>query len=112
MGAFSERVSRERQRVANSLDFVAVESLCREEFAKLQTSIADGSGRWQRDIPGRIVLNQFAGKAQIQVGRLKTLYLRHAQAANPDPFAEVRAIFRDFRGATFVPASGGLTEGG
>jgi hypothetical protein len=112
VAGFTERVSLERQRVTNSLDVAAVESLCRDEFAKLETSIADGSGRWQRDIPGRMVLNRFASKAQIQVGRLKTLYLRHAQAANPDPFAEVRAIFRGFRGATLVPASRVLTEGG
>ncbi len=97
---FRERISREQQRVTNNLDLATVESLCRDEFAKLEVSIADGSVHWQRDIPGRIVLNKFAGKAQIQVGRLKTLYLRHAQAASPDPFAEVRAIFRGFRGAT------------
>jgi hypothetical protein len=112
VAAFGERVSRERQRVTNSLNVAAVESLCREEFAKLEMSIADGSGLWQRDIPGRIVLNKFAGKAQIQVGRLKTLYLRHAPAASSDPFAEVRAIFRGFRGATLVPALGGWTNGG
>lgn len=112
VAAFGERIARERERVASSLDVAAIESLCREEFVKLERSITDGSGRWQRDIPGRIVLNQFAGKARIQVGRLKTLYLRHAQAADPDPFAEVRAIFRDFRSATLVPASGGLNEGG
>lgn len=104
--AFSERVSQERQRVTNSLDIATVESLCRTEFATLEKSITEATGRWQQDIPGRIVLNRFARKAQIPVGRLKTLYLRHAQAACPDPFAEVRAIFRGFRTATLISTLG------
>jgi hypothetical protein len=98
VAAFTERVSLERQRVATTLDVAAVESLCRDEFAKLETSFADGSARWQRDIPGRIVLNQFASKAQIQVGRLKTLYLRHAQTANPRSIRRGTSYFSGLQG--------------
>lgn len=108
--AFGDRIFIERQRIDNSLDATAVELLCRDAFATLERSIDDGSGQWKTDIPGRLVLNKFANKARIQVGRLKTLYLRHAQSADPDPFAEVRCIFRGFRAATLAPALSGQTE--
>lgn len=108
--AFGERISRERMRLENSLDVVAVESLCREVYAKIEQSIDDGSGQWKRDIPGRVVLNRFASRAQIQVGRLKTLYLRHAQAADPDPFIEIRTIFRSFRATTLIQPAGTRTQ--
>jgi hypothetical protein len=108
--AFRDRISRERKRIENSLDVATVEALCTDVFAMIERSIDDGSGQWKRDIPGRVVLNRFASRAKIQVGRLKTLYLRHAEAADPDPFAEIRTIFRSFRAATLMQASGTQTQ--
>jgi energy-coupling factor transporter ATP-binding protein EcfA2 len=102
----SDQTSHERERIAGNLDITPIESLCRDEFAKFEKSIAEGSEYWKQGIPGRIVLNRFAGKAQISVGRLKTLYLRHAHAATTDPFSEIRAIFRRFR-----TAASGSTNG-
>jgi hypothetical protein len=102
VGAFGSRLIAERNRIATSLDSANVEQMCRAEFAALQAAVADGN-TWKRDIPGRIVFNRFAGKARLQAGRLKTLYLRHAQSASTDPFVEIREIFQQFRDAAPLP---------
>jgi hypothetical protein len=93
-----ERVNREHSRIAGDLEFNGIEAVARAEHAKLTKAVADiRSDAWKRDIPGRVVLNRFANLAKLNVGRLKTLYVRHAQAMDPDPFSELRDIFRGFR---------------
>jgi hypothetical protein len=52
---------------------------------------------WRAEIPGRIVLSKFAGRARIDVGRLKRIYLRVADTKQPDPFQDVVAIFNEFK---------------
>jgi hypothetical protein len=92
-----EKIVREQERVAANLDANEIEALATQEFQRLNLAIESGTDDWKKDIPGRVILNRFAGAAQLQVGRLKTLYLRHAQGHTPDPFDDIRGIFREFR---------------
>ena len=92
-----EKVKVEQTRIASRLDIAAIEAVARDEHAKLLTAVSSDSQDWKREIPGRIILNRFAGTAGLKVGRLKTLYLRHSTSFEADPFAEIRDIFRQFR---------------
>lgn len=91
------QLSQEKSRMEASLNLEALESLARSEYSKLAESIADGTSVWLRELPGRVVFNRFANTAQIKPGRLKTLYLRKARDWSPDPFDEIRKIFRSFK---------------
>jgi ABC-type cobalamin/Fe3+-siderophores transport system ATPase subunit len=84
----------ERARVADSLDGTAIESLVRREFTRLELAIANDDPTWRMDIPGRGILNRFASRARIQVGRLKQLYL--SECDMDDTFGEIVSIFQDF----------------
>jgi hypothetical protein len=97
LSAFDDRLIQERNRIATSLDPSALETLARSEYARLTEAVTSGTGAWKSDIPGRVVFNRFAHSAQIKAGRLKALYLRKSQSRQPDPFKEIREIFRSFR---------------
>lgn len=95
--AIAAKIAQEKERIAGSIDGEGLEKFLRAEYERLTKACQEAAGAWKIDIPGRIVLNKFAGLAQIKSNRLKTLYLRKAQAHNRDPFAEIRDIFRSFR---------------
>lgn len=97
LAGLQEHVAHEQTRISGALEFSAIEAVARAEHAKLMKAVSDTSDAWKRDIPGRVVLNRFANAGKLNVGRLKTLYVRHAQAIIPDPFGEIREIFRGFR---------------
>jgi AAA15 family ATPase/GTPase len=99
VSAFHSRATAEAARIGTSLSLPNIGALASQEHAALTDSLANNTHTWKKDIPGRIVLNKFAGRAQMKVGRLKTMYLRHAGRQPIDPFEEVRAIFRAFRAA-------------
>jgi hypothetical protein len=97
LAGLRDRVAREQARILGDLKFSGIEEVAKAEHAKLMKAVSSTCNGWRRDIPGRVVLNRFASLAKLNVGRLKTLYIRHAQAIKPDPFEEVREIFRNFR---------------
>jgi predicted ATP-binding protein involved in virulence len=90
-----ERVQAESSRVANGLDAKAIETMAIEEYSRLFKAVTDDDPLWRTDLPGRVILNKFAAAANIQVGRLKQLYLSHAD--NSGVFSEIVAIFQSFR---------------
>lgn len=94
------RIVEEQGRIGSSLQLDSIEDDVRQEFHRLLASLSDGTDAWKIDVPGRIVLNRFAAKAQIKPGRLKPLYIRRALEANPDPFGEIRALFAEFDAVT------------
>jgi ABC-type cobalamin/Fe3+-siderophores transport system ATPase subunit/molybdopterin converting factor small subunit len=90
-----ERVKAEGSRVALGLDARMIESLVIYEYSRLDKAVKDDDPVWQVDLPGRPILNKFAAYANIQVGRLKQLYLTNAD--KPQTFGEIIAIFQSFR---------------
>lgn len=92
-----ERAKKEEQRIGVALNIEDILELARAEHDKLKLAVSSAGKDWHRDVPGRIILNRFAHMAKLHVGRLKTLYIRHAQNASADPFLEVRNIFRIMR---------------
>lgn len=97
--AFRVRVQTERLRVQENLDIRAIEELCRSEYERLDRAVRDDAPSWLTDIPGRVVLNKFSAKANLQTGRLKTLYIQSASEVGRDPFTEIRTLLSAFREA-------------
>jgi energy-coupling factor transporter ATP-binding protein EcfA2 len=94
---FRDCANGEVERVTKSLDFSEIDKLAREEYSELTNSIDNDTMLWRRNIPGRIILSKFSARSQMKVGRIKTVYLRHAINASSDPFEEIKHIFRAFR---------------
>ena len=92
-----EKILAENLRISASLDGKKLENVAAEEFQRLNTSLDNATNDWRNDIPGRVLLNQFASAAKIPVGRFKTLYLKKAETQIIDPFTEIRTIFREFK---------------
>lgn len=96
--SFEEKIESEKVRINADLDARMVGALAREQFDLLTKSIEDNTETWKQEIPGKVIFNRFAAKANMPTGRLRTLYVRYAREAESDPFAEIRDIFRSFRG--------------
>ena len=93
---FEERRVAEAGRVLYALDKEHLAGVVRQEFDRLADFLQRDNDEWLRLIPGKSVLKQFSAKAQLDMTRLKRLYLNAAQNIDPDPFSEVRAIFASF----------------
>ena len=65
------------------------------EYARVfNDALTNDTPVWRSDLPGRMILNKFASEAALQSGRLKQMYLAHAEETT---FAEIIAIFERFR---------------
>lgn len=96
VGLFEGQRLAESARVAGALDATQVDAEVRTEFARLSDLLARDDNEWLRQIPGKAILQQFSSKAALDASRLKRLYLKAAADLTPDPFAEVREVFRHF----------------
>lgn len=96
---FESRRSVESARVLAALDAKVVDNEVRAEFARLSGLLARDDGESLRRIPGKTIFQQFSSKTPLDAPRLKRLYLKTASGFAPDPFAEVKEVFKHF--ATF-----------
>jgi hypothetical protein len=51
-------------------------------------------------VPGKPLLGTFAGKANLQLGRAKTIYIRAAAESPQQPFQDIFDIFHTFATTT------------
>lgn len=100
LGLISGRATEERQRVTNILDIGPINQAISQRFQALENSLTDGTDNWKRLIPGRPILKIFASQAKLDIGRLKTLYLRESEKEDFANFGDIIEIFRHF--ASFV----------
>lgn len=89
------RLELEARRVSEGLSQEKVEMLIRQDFSRLMDAVDRDLPAWRSDLPGRNILNMFASRAHIQVGRLKQMYLRVADGYQP--FDDIFDIFENFR---------------
>ncbi|KZB62881.1 hypothetical protein AUP42_02160 [Thalassospira lucentensis] len=106
--AMAGKAEEEKARTARSLELQFVRDEVAKTFDEFLASISDGTGDWKVNIPGKLILNTFCGRANIQIGRLKNLYLKSAQAQGLDVFADVIEIFDKFSSFAAIPS----VEGG
>lgn len=92
-----KKLVHEMNRVQVGLDKALLRNLITSEFERLTKAVEQDDPIWKIDLPGRLILNKFASEATIQVGRLKQLYLNHADLEKT--FEDIFAVFRSFRAA-------------
>jgi AAA domain, putative AbiEii toxin, Type IV TA system len=94
------KLASERARFeAQTTEEVAV-AIVTERFDELSASIAADTDDWKKRIPGKPMLAQFAGRAQISLGRAKILYVAAAARRDPSPFDEIIGAFAAFAATT------------
>jgi ABC-type cobalamin/Fe3+-siderophores transport system ATPase subunit len=96
---FEAQRSSELSRITAALAPQAVRDLVDAEFTQLSGFLSRDEDEWQKQIPGKPILQKFAAKALIDTARLKRLYIKAAPTVTPDAFKEIREIFKQF--ATF-----------
>lgn len=94
--AFAKRAEAEKARVLTAVDAAKLNLLVEKEYSRISDALSSGSDGWKRWIPGKQVLSILAGRAKVDVARLKTAYIREARKSQVDPFAEIRDLFRHF----------------
>jgi hypothetical protein len=72
----------------------------RRNAAELDESLRMDTEEWKRLIPGKQILNVFASRAKLDIGMLKTLFIKRAACYSPSPFDEIIEIFERFSEAT------------
>ncbi len=100
LSLISGRATEERQRVTSIIDVGPINQAISQRFQALENSLTDGTDSWKRLIPGRPILKIFASQAKLDIGRLKTLYLRESEKEDFAIFGDIIEIFRHF--ASFV----------
>lgn len=90
------KITSERVRLENALNAADVTRLTGNVATEIAEKLADPNGEWKSIIPGRQVLNSFASAANLNVARLKPLYIQEAERAKTSPFAEIIEIFGTF----------------
>jgi len=97
---FTSSLDEERLRIDDSLKRDAVLEMVATVAADIERKLASGDDAWKTVIPGRPVLNAFAAKSGLGVGRLKQLYVSEASKITPSPFADIVDVFEAFSSAT------------
>lgn len=95
--SLSKRINSEKARIEASLDSNSILAFAESEYKRLMAAFDDDNDSWKVDVPGKVVLGRFAAAAGIDVGRLKTMYLKKASMRTPSPFEDIRMIFHAFR---------------
>jgi predicted ATPase len=93
---FEDRRIVEAGRVLKALDKTHLEKVVRDEFDRFSDILERDDDEWVRCIPGKAIFQKFSSMTPLDATRLKRLYLRAAENVEPDPFAEVKAIFASF----------------
>lgn len=95
---FEGTAAKERERMNLALDAGEIERLTRTIAADVEAKVSDHGGSWKSIIPGRPVLNRFASLANLNVARIKHMYIQEAEAVDPSPFADIIDVFAAFSG--------------
>lgn len=94
---FDAQLVAERTRLAGELDMDTVEKLIRAEHDRISKAIADDTEEWKKLIPGRPIVNSFAGAIGLKQGHALRLYLEQAElGSETSPFAEIEEILSGF----------------
>jgi AAA domain, putative AbiEii toxin, Type IV TA system len=80
-------LDREGQRISEHLDAQTVTSEVESRWKVLESSLADDT--WKHLFPGKIILAQFASRAGLKVGMLRSAYIGAARSRDFRPFTEI-----------------------
>lgn len=91
-----QKSQNEIARVNGSLDESVIKQSVQEIFDKINASLTDPNDEWKNIIPGRPILNHFAGKSKLPIGRAKKLYINYVIKEKTDTFKDIIDIFEKF----------------
>lgn len=92
----SSALEDERSRFQKALDANSVIQNVSDTYRRIETSLKGEGPNWHDDIPGKPLLASFAGKANINTGRLKSLYIAKEDTVTNSPFEEIIDVFAGF----------------
>jgi hypothetical protein len=93
---FVSRLGEERQRLGTRLTDAYVENLLATNYQHFNDLVRTDSPLWKIEIPGRPILERFAGLTGLESARLKRIYIDEALTSKPSVFGEIFAIFDGF----------------
>lgn len=85
----------ELERIGHSIAPEVITKFVNDTAQRLEESLSNGD-EWKDLIPGKKILNIFASKANIPVGRLKRAYIVEASKVEKNPFQDIIDIFSIF----------------
>jgi predicted ATPase len=88
--------TQEQKRIESILSIDTIKAEVSEKWNLLISYLNNDNPSWKNIIPGRIILNKFAGLAKINTGRFKVMYINQAKEENLEPFADIINIFKTF----------------
>ena len=91
-----DRLTEEQSRITGQVSAASVEDYARAVAKKLQESLDQNTNEWKVLIPGKQILNIFAGRAKLDAARLKTAFIKETESHTPNPFQELIDIFSGF----------------
>lgn len=106
---FGEQIATEVQRISSAVDTLLVEREIDETFAALEATLNGSDMRWLTDLPGKPIFSKFAARANIEKGRLKTMYIAEARRRGFAPFKEIISIFASFSGRSADSGTGSIS---
>jgi hypothetical protein len=83
-------------RVENGIDLGNLESVTKQQFDHLKAILDQDTSEWQTAVPGKPVLAAFCKRANIPLGRAKTLYIKRVHDLKLPVFDEIVEIFQSF----------------
>ncbi len=92
--------SAEQLRVDSALDQGTVRQIVQRNYEAIEKAVSDDNDEWKSLVPGKPLLGTFAGKANLQLGRAKTIYIRAAAESPQQPFQDIFDIFQTFATTT------------
>lgn len=90
------RSDAEADRARQVLATESITAVVREEYDRFRVAVEGEQADWRRIMPGKPILRAFATKAQLQVGRAKTMYLASGLESAYEPFDEIVELFNYF----------------
>ncbi len=99
-GMLTAKLETERVRIQSVLTGVEIEQYARRIADGVQKSLERDGHEWKELIPGKQLLSIFAGRAKLDVGRLKVKYIKCAEKLEINPFHEIIDIFHAFERGT------------
>lgn len=89
-----DKANAELTRVERDLASDSIKAKVQEIHNSIQLSLT--SDKWKSLIPGRPILNHFASKANLPIGRAKKLYINYVLDNDKDTFNDIIEIFKSF----------------
>ena len=106
----------ENVRISDLLDEDKIREATTLEYNTLMDSLNQGNDEvWKVELPGRPLLKKFAGAANLNIAKLKQMYLNKALQRDPNPFQEIMDLFAEFASNSALlgtPVSSGNTATG